>query len=254
MIFCTPPLNASCRELFICTFKYVVVLLVSRKNIFCVSAQEVQFGCIGIYSDNSLLDDFEEAGDFPPKITDYVQVFLDTIKLPFKKIAWFIATFFLVFWMNQNISKLWSNDDFNTKRCMPSVLFNHIFCKMHHHGMHVSFAPRFWELLQEPFNKTMTANFTPHEPMKMVFTLDDGKNHYDQWRQDNCAYWMQRSCVGKHIQLNGSIANMDYYQSCPALVAMQIVQRDIISGMMTHICWVYVVQEYLSWPDLSYIM
>ena len=86
-------------------------------------------------------------------------VFLDTIKLPFKKFAQFIATFFLVCRTNQNISKRWPDDDFNTKRYMSPVLFNYILRKMHHHRMNASFgAPRFWELLQEAFNKTMTVN------------------------------------------------------------------------------------------------
>ena len=34
------------------------------------------------------------------------RVFLDTIKLPFNKFARFIAMFFLIYWTNQNISKL----------------------------------------------------------------------------------------------------------------------------------------------------
>ena len=53
-----------------------------------------------------------------------------------------------------------------------------ILHNMHHHGMHVSVAPRFWVLLQEAFNKTTTASFTPREPMKIVFTLDDNKKNY----------------------------------------------------------------------------
>ena len=116
------------------------------------------------------------------------RVFLDTIKLPFKKFAQFIATFFLVCWTNQNISKLWSDDDFNTKRCMPPVLFNRILRKMHHHGMNASFAPRFWEPLQEAFNKTMIVNFTPREAMKMLFTLDDDKNYHGYGRARNIKF------------------------------------------------------------------
>ena len=68
---------------------------------------------------------------------------------------------------------------------MSPVLFNRILRKMHHHRMNVSFAPWFWELLQEAFNKTMTANFTSSEPMKMLFTLDDDKNHHGYGRARN---------------------------------------------------------------------
>ena len=56
---------------------------------------------------------------------------------------------------------------------------------MDDHGTDQDFAPRFWELLEDAFNKTMVENFTRLkgiENEKTVYTLDDDKLHFGYCR------------------------------------------------------------------------
>ena len=158
--------------------------------------------------------------------------------------------------MNQNIGKLWSDDDFNTKRYMPPVVFNRILRKMHCHGMNVSFAPRFWVLLQEAFNKTMIANFSPRDQMKMVFTLDDDKNHYGYGRARNvqlgCESGLKRV---RHIRDNKTGYNnhvMCYAISdIPLMSIFEHENHENVSKVFDEIMWAFFNLKGSAKPNLS---
>jgi len=60
----------------------------------------------------------------------FYRVFFDAIGIPDDKFAHFIVTFLLVCRMNQNLTKLWKDDDINTRKYLAPKIFNRILKKI----------------------------------------------------------------------------------------------------------------------------
>ena len=107
------------------------------------------------------------------------RVFHDAIKMPYQKFCQFMATFYFMCRWNQSLKQLWQDPVVNTDRLMPPKIFAKVLRKIDAYGKTRNFEKRFWEEVEEAFNKT-NGNFIHKTSFsRYSLVLDDDKPEFN---------------------------------------------------------------------------